>query len=104
MACVKWKIGESSYWVSTDVPYRHPVGAVNTGEIRWDCGKQTVTPPDEVDKQLANSGLQLGDTIAWVTKKLGVKQCAPCKARQEILNHVKQLGWVETLKQIRQTL
>ena len=52
MACVKWKTGEFYYWASTDVPYRHPVGAVNTGEIRWDCGKQVVASPNEVDKQL----------------------------------------------------
>ena len=76
-------------------------GAYNTGVVKWDCG--TSTPQDEVEEKLEAQGLKIGDTIAWVTKKLGLKQCAPCKARQEILNHARELGWSETLRQIKET-
>jgi hypothetical protein len=33
-----------------------------------------------------NKSVGLGDTIAKVTKRLGIKQCGGCKKRQKILN------------------
>lgn len=41
----------------------------------------------------------LGDWVAEITKKIGVKQCIPCQARQEKMNQFHQnLG--EKLKSI----
>lgn len=68
----------------------------------WDCGPSLNASP-QVDVELEREGIPWGDAIAWVTKKIGVKQCAPCKARQEILNHAAQNGWAETMRQIRET-
>lgn len=101
MACIVWKLGETEFLVAEGVAHHPPAGAVNTGKVRWDCGEST--PQDEVNEMLEKHGLKIGDTIAWVTKKLGIKQCAPCKARQEILNNARELGWGETLRQIKET-
>ena len=57
-----------------------------------------------VDKELEDNGLKLGDTIAWVTSKLGITQCPPCKARQEIFNEMNKVGIIETIKRIKATL
>ena len=82
----------------------HPDGTKLQNE-----GKKLVVAPqrpeeirfrDEVEK----AGVQWGDAIAWVTGKMGIRQCAPCHARQEILNHARQLGWAETIRQIKETL
>jgi len=54
--------------------------------------------------KLDEEGIKWGDAVAWATKQLGVKQCAPCKARQAILNEVSKVGWVETIKRIKETL
>ena len=56
-----------------------------------------------VDDELASHGVQWGDAIAWATKKLGIRQCAPCKARRLILNNVSKNGWADTIKQIKGT-
>lgn len=84
------------------VAHKPPLGAfIVPGLIDWTCAGGT--QQNEVDAMLEKQGLKLGDSIAWVTKRLGIKQCAPCKARQEILNHVAEKGWAETLKQIKRT-
>jgi hypothetical protein len=69
----------------------------------YDCGIAHAGVPDNVELELERGGLKLGDSIAWATKKLGIKQCVPCKARQEILNNVSEVGWAETIKQIKET-
>lgn len=85
--------------------YRLGPGESFVGEFDSSCaGVEIVDRGETVDEKLAKEGLGLGDAIAWVTKKVGIKQCAPCKARQEILNHAHELGWAETLKQIKETL
>jgi hypothetical protein len=70
----------------------------------YDCGPQYASDGPDVKEHLAENSIQWGDAIAWVTKRLGVKQCAPCKARQEILNNVNEVGWKETFRQIKGTL
>lgn len=102
MACITWRLASGeTYLVAENEAHMPPPGAYNTGLVKWDCG--TSTPQDELDERLEQQGLKIGDTIAWVTKKLGIKQCAPCKARQEILNHARELGWGETFRQIKET-
>lgn len=86
------------------VMVRHPEGTTLRAE-----GKTLVTDPQRPEdakfrKELEASGLQWGDAVKWITSKLGVEQCAACRSRQEILNHAKQLGWGETIRQIRATL
>lgn len=102
MACINIKNADGE--VRT-IPENTPYSAEwkFTGEIAWDCGNDPVPSGPSVDEELNKAGIQWGDAIAWVTKKIGVKQCAPCKARQEILNHAKENGWVATLKSIKET-
>jgi hypothetical protein len=55
-------------------------------------------------EQLHENGIKWGDVVAWAAKKVGAKQCAPCKARQTILNHIQQNGVVETIRLIKETI
>jgi len=102
MACIVWRNTDGSEYVMAENESHTPApGAYNTGIVRWDCGKST--PSEEVEKMLGANSIQWGDAIAWVTKKFGVQQCSPCKARQEILNNVAENGWADTLKQLKET-
>ena len=58
----------------------------------------------ELDAELARQGIKWGDVIAAFTKRLGIKPCSSCKRRQAILNHVKEIGVKEALRQIKETL
>jgi len=81
--------------------HRPPEGAFNTGIIDWGCNGSTGAK--EVDTMLEKAGIPWGSAIAWTTKKLGIKQCSSCNARQKILDNVAEVGWIETLKQIKET-
>jgi hypothetical protein len=103
MACFTLRGPSGERKVAENETYRlMPGEAIVPGLIDWHCNGQD-TDTTSVEAKLNNAGLQLGDAVAWVTKRLGVKQCAPCKARQEILNHASQVGWIETLRQIKET-
>ena len=101
MACIKLHSEWGDRIIPENTPYRLLRGEQIVG-VTWDCGNQVTQ--DEVDAELEREGLKLGDAIAWVTKKFGIQQCAPCKARQEILNHARKLGWSETFRQLKETL
>jgi len=58
----------------------------------------------DIAAKLDEEGIKWGDAVAWATKQLGIKQCPPCKTRQAILNEVSKVGWVETIKRIKETL
>jgi len=53
--------------------------------------------------KLEQEGVKWGDAVAWVTKRLGIHQCAPCQARQLILNEAAKNGWAETVRRIKNT-
>lgn len=100
MACIILESPFGTRLIPENTRYQLSVDEKIVG-VSWDCAD---TDQREVERELEKQGLKLGDTIAWVTKKLGIKQCAPCKARQEILNNVEKAGWAETLRQIKATL
>jgi hypothetical protein len=100
MACIILQSEFGERKVEENTPYRLLVGEKIVG-VDWNCQGEEQR---DVEAELEKQGLKLGDAVAWVTKKIGMKQCAPCKARQEILNHAKELGWSETIKQIKDTL
>lgn len=103
MACflLKSKFGER--WIPEGEPYRLLEGEVIVdGAVRWECGPQDQAP-DEVLSNMEKEGIKFGDAIAWVTKKFGLQQCSACKARQEILNRVSEVGWSQTAKDILDT-
>lgn len=60
--------------------------------------------PNEVASELRKEGIKWGDAVAWATRQLGIQQCPPCKTRQAILNEVSKVGWLETVKRIKETL
>lgn len=99
MGCIVLEGPAGKRKVPEGEPYQRLVGEEIVG-VDWDCKG---AEQRDVEAELERQGVAWGDAIAWVTKRLGVKQCAPCKARQEILNHAKELGWGETLRQIRET-
>ena len=100
MACIVLKSPLGERKIPENTPYQLLKEEAIIG-VAWDCGESIQS--DEVDQNLERAGLKIGDAIAWTTKKLGIKQCAPCKARQAILNHAKENGWAETLKQLKET-
>jgi hypothetical protein len=106
MACFTLRGPNGDRKVEENTSYTLQVGeAIVPGLIDWGCGPQLPGDPAyNMQQELAERGVQWGDAIAWVTKKIGMKQCAPCKARQEIFNRVSELGWVETIRQIKATV
>jgi hypothetical protein len=82
--------------VAEGVPYRLLEGEAVVGSTADEDKIKLETALDE-------AGVKWGDAIAWVTKRLGVKQCAPCKARQEILNHMGTYGIAETVRLLKET-
>lgn len=103
MACIIWKLQSGKeYLVPEETAHTPPLGAANTGKIDFSC--KGGTEQHEVDAMLEKSGIQWGTAIKWVTTHIGLKQCSSCKAREAILNQVKELGWAKTLRQISETL
>jgi transposase-like protein len=100
MSCIILKSPLGERKIPENEPYQFLKDEVIVG-VDWSCKG---LEQRDVESELASRGVKWGDAIAWVTKKLGVKQCAPCKARQEILNHAKENGWVETMRQMKGTL
>jgi hypothetical protein len=83
----------------------HPDGT----ELTMEGGKLTASAPShrsleaQFNEELGKEGVKWGDAVAWITKKVGIEQCAACRSRQYILNHLKQLGVRETVRQIKET-
>lgn len=103
MACIEIKNsrGETRI-IPENTPYPHEWQF--TGRVDHMCMGNPLASGESLETQLESEGIRWGDAVAWVTKKLGIKQCAPCKARQEILNRANELGWKETIRQIKETL
>lgn len=100
MSCIILKSPLGERRIPENVSYQLLKGEKIIG-VDWACDGSDQT---SVDAELAKSGLKLGDAIAWVTKKFGIQQCSACAARQQILNHARELGFAETLKQIKETM
>ena len=106
MACFTVRGPRGERKIEEGQQYRLAPGeAIVPGLIDWACGPQIPGDPAyNAQEELEAQGVKWGDAVAWVTKQLGVKQCAPCKARQEILNNASKVGWAETIKQIKETI
>lgn len=103
MACIIWELPNGDrYLVGENVAHTPSLGAFNTGLVDWTC--EGGTQQSEVDAMIEKAGIPWGSAIKWVTSKIGLNQCSACKAREVILNHVKENGWTETFKQIKETL
>jgi hypothetical protein len=103
MACVTWELPDGQrYLVKEGVAHQPVAGAFNTGIVDWTC--EGGTQRNEVDAMLAKAGIQWGTAIKRVTQWVGLRQCSGCKAREVILNKAQELGWSETLRQLKDTL
>ena len=99
---LKGPLGER--WMSDGENYQLLKGeAIVPGQIRFDCGDIQTTNNDIISK-LEAEGIQWGDAIAWVTHKMQVKQCAPCKASQELFNESLVLGFKDLARRIKESL
>lgn len=103
MPCIEIQHQQSNETLLIPEGQAYAAGWKFTGKIDMACSGHTVDP-DEIQKRLNEAGVQWGSAIAWVTKKIGLKQCSGCKAREVILNHANELGWTETIRQLKETL
>ena len=103
MACVTWQLADGQrYLVAEHTTHTPPPGAINTGVVDWSCAGSTAQ--NEVDAMLEKAGIQWGTAVKKVTSWIGLRQCSSCKAREVILNKAAELGWAETLRQLKDTL
>ena len=103
MACITWELPNGDrYLVAESESHRPPAGAFNTGIVDWTC--KGGTQRSEVDAKLEAAGIPWGTAIKRVTGWIGLRQCSGCKAREVILNKAAELGWSETLRQLKDTL
>lgn len=83
----------------------HPEGT----ELKMEDGRLSAQVPShrsieaQLNEEMSKHGVQWGDAIAWATSSLGIQPCPACKKRIHILNRAKQLGIVETVRQIKET-
>jgi hypothetical protein len=101
MACIILETPNGTTYRWPDNQARTPVPGEKIVGVDWACGPQILE--DEVNARLKEEGIQWGSAIKWVTQRIGLKQCSSCKAREEILNRVKELGWAQTLKELKET-
>jgi len=55
---------------------------------RFRCPWCKLTRPRRFRHNCPNASRGLGDTVAKLTRKLGIKPCGGCKKRQELLNRL----------------
>lgn len=88
---------------SKTIAVEHPEGT----ELVMDNGKLSAkvhrSLEHDLKEELGKQGIQWGDALAWATHKAGIQQCAGCVKRQHLMNSAKQLGIVETVRQIAGT-
>ena len=105
MACITLKGPNGERTIPEGEPYKLLIGEAISG-IVWDCGYELSSggslQSEELSDKLHGDGVQWGSAIKWVTSQLGIKQCSACHAREVILNHVKENGWIATLKAIKE--
>ena len=103
MACIVWQMPNGDeFKVPAETAHTPPPGAFNTGRVDWEC-EGGATERDKLNDMMERNGVQWGSAVKWVASRMGIKQCSACKAREEILNHVKKHGWVETIRQLKET-
>lgn len=92
------KIGDKKIVVS------HPDGTnlkMNDGVLSTETSHRSFE--HELRVGLQHEGILWGDAMAWATKQMGIESCPTCVKRIAILNKAKQLGLVETFRQIKET-
>lgn len=70
------------YETLMEVCSRVGIHRISIPQLKECCGKKRVWKDER-------PWFRLGDTIAWITTKLGFRPCEECKQRQETLNRVR---------------
>lgn len=85
--------------VEEGVPYRRLPG-------EQVIGSEADKTEEELNNALAKESMGLGDFIEKSFKLLPEAirptHCSACEKRKRVLNRVKEIGWVEAIKQIRE--
>lgn len=107
--CVNVSKPDGTYYgVPVGVSFTLAPGEIIVGRSQ-ECAKQppkilsASVPHEDIYGKLKSEGVPIGSAIAWITKKLGIKQCASCVARRLILDNIARVGWTETVRQIKET-
>jgi hypothetical protein len=61
------------------------ISRISIPQLKECCGKKREWKEEK-------KGLRLGDKLAWLFDKLGIKKCAGCRKRQEALNKLRIPG------------
>ena len=61
------------------------ISRISIPQLKECCGKKRVWREEP-------KGLRLGDKLAWLFDKLGIRKCEGCRKRQEILNKIRIPG------------
>jgi hypothetical protein len=85
--------------VEEGTPYRKLAGEVVVGS-------EADAVDTEMNDVLEKEGMGLGDFIEksfkLLPEKIRPKHCTKCEKRKLVLNRVKDIGWVQAIKQIRE--
>lgn len=105
MACIILTSPSGERTIPEGEPYQLRIGEAISGVV-WNCGysrSDGSLQTDDLSDKLHGEGIQWGSLIKWAATKAGVQQCSGCHAREIALNHVKENGWIATLKAIKET-
>ena len=80
-------------------PYNLLKGETIVG-VDWTCNGMEQR---DVQAELERQGIPWGKAVAYATKMVGMKQCSACKAREYLLDHVKENGIAFTAAEILKT-
>lgn len=61
------------------------ISRISIPQLKECCGKKRVWRSE-------GGGLRLGDKLAWLFDRLGIKKCEACRRRQEALNKIRLPG------------
>jgi hypothetical protein len=61
------------------------ISRISIPQLKECCGKRRVWKEEL-------KGLRIGDKLAWLFDKMGIRKCAGCKKRQEALNKIRLPG------------
>lgn len=83
--------------VEAGVPYKLKPGERITGSA---ASEENAKDKVKLSKLAEEQGIGVGDLVAKLTKVFGIKPCAKCEQRRQVLNRLRIDGWQITLDKI----
>jgi len=103
MACIIIETPQGTRYTWPDNTPRRAIPGEQIVGIDWAC-EPTNTYEDTLADLLQREEIPWGKVVKYAALKLGAKHCSRCSAREVILDEAKTLGWVETMKRLKETL